>query len=160
MTILITYHTISFLTGGLPATIRLGQETCGTCGGIVTLVRDGTLRRISYYCGACQRPPPGAPWAAEERAAAADPPTTTASSGGSSSRSGPSDGDGGELTPDGDDCVPALMMPPTCPCGRAPKLQRVRKAGPTHQRLFWSCAGRKQCKCVASTPLTLVRAAS
>lgn len=39
----------------------------------------------------------------------------------------------------------APLIAPSCTCGLLGKLQRVRKEGPNHGRLFWSCAKRQGC---------------
>lgn len=46
-------------------------------------------------------------------------------------------------------CNGAPMIAPSCRCGLLGKLQRVRKDGANHGRLFWSCAKRKEQSCGA-----------
>ena len=95
-----------------------GRSSCAECSSPVSLVRDGDLGRITYYCSRCQID------------------ATNTSKGQS-----PSIRD--ETNPDAVDLFPKK----DCKCKVLSKLQRVRKAGLNINRLFYSCGGLRYKGC-------------
>jgi len=100
-----------------------GRSSCVECLTPVSLVRDGDLDRITYFCARCQQ---------------VDGDTHDANKDNTSSSSK-------RDTPHAE--AVDLFIRKYCKCKALSKLQRVRKAGINTNRLFWSCGGVRYKDC-------------
>ena len=111
------------------------EWACGAC----TLLNSAQDRR----CQACRAPHPeaaAATVAARKRPAAAQPASIANKRPAlrpASAAAAASEAAGGGVR----------LAAPRCKCGIPTKLQRVRKPGPNHGRLFWSCPKRQAQSC-------------
>lgn len=129
-----------------------GLHSCTACDSTITLIRDAVSHRITYFCPSCQQRR-AVEHAPQQRLQT--PSALTSSIGLLDSKSeahqGPHkdvpriSGDPQDLHPQGQgearqaNDLPFLRQP-CCRCSQAASLQRVRKEGDTHGRLFWSCS--------------------
>ena len=105
------------------------EWACGAC----TLLNAARDRR----CQACRAPHPEAAAAtATRKRSAAQQPASTANKRPASAAASKAAGG-------------VRLAAPRCKCSASTKLQRVRKHGPNHGRLFWSCPKRQAQSCGA-----------
>jgi GRF zinc finger len=168
-----------------------GCQSCAVCQGSVTLIRDGSAQRITYYCEHCQKLPNNScnasckaqsdcclasqtPWKCSfcdyENVSMNVRCEICDSQQEARSRNDHNSNQRLDVSADSAECGggsdhhhhqqqqrqqqaysrdhrPELtfLHPAACRCSlpQICTLQRVRKEGPTHGRLFWSCSNRK-----------------
>jgi formamidopyrimidine-DNA glycosylase len=108
-----------------------GLQSCSVCLSSVSLVRSGQMQRITYHCKRCQG-------ASSDTVSAVQ--ATSSDFENNNLATAPAKGNHPQ---------PALTVT-DCHCKRACSLNRVRKEGENHNRLFWSCSlhvkNKSRCK--------------
>lgn len=143
-----------------PCKLVYGRKSCSSCQRSISLVRSGRQQRISYFCSHCQPLIEGDLVATEADAARpTDPCEWTCEFCGYLNESQAMSCEiCGQKIPDMLKRLPmdpavleaehplestvdeAYLHQPICQCQLPAELHRVRKAGKTMNRLFWSCS--------------------
>mmetsp|Transcript_120154 Transcript_120154/g.285487 ORF Transcript_120154/g.285487 Transcript_120154/m.285487 type:complete len:489 (-) Transcript_120154:52-1518(-) len=106
-----------------------GRKTCSHCRSQVVLMREGALRRISYYCPTCQV-------GDSNRCVQCDP--------NSALNPGCRQGEPGAKRSQ-TDCAVRELVRPQCSCRQACELKQTFKPGPNRERHFFTCA-KQRCR--------------